>query len=147
MHQKRDLNFIGILSKIRTRDVEEDVEEVLRSRFISNNSTRSCTYISLHKNWSFSLRISSVNVTKSAGNCGLVTFTEEILNEKLHFCPVFADNVPVDIQIQSMITNLVTPLAVIKAIDKLQINFCWVQVNCKTFKIWNWVRLVIFLVF
>ena len=29
-------------------------------------------------------RISSVNVTKSAGNCGLVTFTEAILNGKLH---------------------------------------------------------------
>ena len=26
--------------------------------------------ISLHKRWSFTLRISSVNVTKSAGNCG-----------------------------------------------------------------------------
>ena len=27
-------------------------------------------FISLHKKWSFLLRISSVNVTKSAGNCG-----------------------------------------------------------------------------
>ena len=27
-------------------------------------------YITLHKKWSFPLRISSVNVTKSAGNCG-----------------------------------------------------------------------------
>ena len=36
------------------------------------------------KNESFSLRISSVNVIRSA-NYGLVTFTEEILNEKLHF--------------------------------------------------------------
>ena len=35
--------------------------------------------------WSFPLRISSVNVTKSAENCGLVTLTEEILNGKLHF--------------------------------------------------------------
>ena len=26
--------------------------------------------ISMHKKWSFSLRVSSVNVTKSAGNCG-----------------------------------------------------------------------------
>ena len=39
----------------------------------------------MHKNLSFSLRISSVNVTKFAGNCDLVTFTEEILNGKLHF--------------------------------------------------------------
>ena len=38
------------------------------------------------KNWSFPLRISSVTVTKSAGNYAyLITFTEEILNGKLHF--------------------------------------------------------------
>ena len=36
----------------------------------------------LYKKWSFPLRISSVNVTKSSGNCGY-TFTEEILNGKL----------------------------------------------------------------
>ena len=40
--------------------------------------------ISLRKKWSFPLRISSVNVTKSA-TANLVTFTEEILNGKLHF--------------------------------------------------------------
>ena len=40
---------------------------------------------SLHKKWGFPLSISSLNVTKSAGNCDLVTFTEEILNGKLHF--------------------------------------------------------------
>ena len=41
---------------------------------------------------SFPLRISSVNVTISAGNCrkpqetaDFVTFTDEILNGKLHF--------------------------------------------------------------
>ena len=34
---------------------------------------------SLHKKWSFSLRISSANVAD------LITFTEEILNGKLHF--------------------------------------------------------------
>ena len=39
----------------------------------------------LHKKWSFPLRVSSVNVTKSAGNCGSVRFTEEIFNWKLHF--------------------------------------------------------------
>ena len=38
----------------------------------------------LHKNLSFPLRISSVNMTKSAVFCDLVTFTEEILNGKLH---------------------------------------------------------------
>ena len=40
------------------------------------------------KNEVFSLRISSVNVTKSAGNCGVVTFTVEILNGKLQFFTV-----------------------------------------------------------
>ena len=41
--------------------------------------------MTLHKKWSFPLRISSINVTKSAGNCELVIFTEEILNGKLGF--------------------------------------------------------------
>ena len=36
------------------------------------------------KTWSFPLRISSVNMTKSA-DADLVTFTEEIFNVKLHF--------------------------------------------------------------
>ena len=39
----------------------------------------------LHEKWSFPWKISSVNVTKSAVSWGLVTFTEEILNGKLHF--------------------------------------------------------------
>ena len=39
----------------------------------------------LQKKRSFPLRISSVNVIKSAEPADLVTFTEEILNEKLHF--------------------------------------------------------------
>ena len=44
-----------------------------------------CSHSSVtrYKKWSFPLRISSVNVTKSAGNCILATFTEEILNGKL----------------------------------------------------------------
>ena len=41
--------------------------------------------LALHKKWSFPLRMSSVNATKSAGNCRLVTFTEEIFDRKLHF--------------------------------------------------------------
>ena len=39
----------------------------------------------LNKKWCFLLRISSVNVTKSAGNCDFATFTEEILSGKLQF--------------------------------------------------------------
>ena len=41
----------------------------------------------LHKKGSFPLTISSVNVTKSTVSCvtDLVTFTEEVLNRKLHF--------------------------------------------------------------
>ena len=41
--------------------------------------------VTLHKNWSFALTISSVNVSKSAVSLDLVTFTKEILNGKLHF--------------------------------------------------------------
>ena len=42
---------------------------------------------SLHKKWSSPLRISSVNVTKSKGNCefGQIYWCEEIFNKKLHF--------------------------------------------------------------
>ena len=41
--------------------------------------------LTLHRKWSFSLRISSVNMTKSEFPADLVTFTEEILNGKLFF--------------------------------------------------------------
>ena len=44
-----------------------------------------CSYKSLYRKWSFPLRIYSVTMTKSAVSCGFVTFTEEILNGKLHF--------------------------------------------------------------
>ena len=42
-------------------------------------------FSALHKKWSFPWRISSVNVTKSAGDCGLVTFIEKTFHEKFHF--------------------------------------------------------------
>ena len=42
-------------------------------------------YISLHKKWSFPFRISLIDVTKSAVNSNLITFTEEILNGKPQF--------------------------------------------------------------
>ena len=38
----------------------------------------------LPKKWRFSLRVSSVNVTKFTVTFGLVTFTDEILNQKLY---------------------------------------------------------------
>ena len=51
-------------------------------------------YETLHKKWAFLLRIFSVNVIKSAESCGF-TFTEDILNGKLHFfenkCFLFRD--------------------------------------------------------
>ena len=40
------------------------------------------------KKESFPLRISSVNVIKSAVSANLIQFTEEVLNRKLHFFPV-----------------------------------------------------------
>ena len=44
---------------------------------------------SLHKKWSFPLKSSSVNVTKSPFTADLVTFTEEIFNENFIFCAVY----------------------------------------------------------
>ena len=67
------------------------------------------TLNSLHKKWSFPLRICSVNVTKSAVHkkwtfplrissvivTDLVAFTEEILHGKLHlFCAVIGNHCP-----------------------------------------------------
>ena len=46
--------------------------------------TYSNEWESLDKKWSFPLRISSVNMTKSRGNYDLVTFIKEILNGKLY---------------------------------------------------------------
>ena len=48
-------------------------------------SSARATYFSLHKKLSFPLRISSVNMTKSTGNCGFGHTIEEILSGKLHF--------------------------------------------------------------
>ena len=46
--------------------------------------------VALHKKWSFPLKISSVNVTQSAGNCGFGHIIEEILNGRLHsLCSVY----------------------------------------------------------
>ena len=44
-----------------------------------------CSYGSLHKKWSFPLRVSSVNVTKFAGNCRFGHIYWRNLNGKLHF--------------------------------------------------------------
>ena len=45
----------------------------------------SLVFYSLHNKWSFPLRISSVDVTKSAISTDGATFTKKVLNEKLHF--------------------------------------------------------------
>ena len=45
--------------------------------------------LTLHRKCSFPLRLSSVNVTKSAGNCGFGHITEKILNGKLYLKTIF----------------------------------------------------------
>ena len=42
----------------------------------------------LHKKWNFPVRISSVMWSNQQETACLVTFTEEILKGKLHFCEV-----------------------------------------------------------
>ena len=44
-------------------------EILLRTHFAEAKKKSSCQHIPLHKKWSFPLTTSSVNVTKSAGNC------------------------------------------------------------------------------
>ena len=56
------------------------------------------TLIITAQKWSFPLRISSVNVTKSAGICGFGHIDWKNLNGKLHFlCSVYTFSVEVDI--------------------------------------------------
>ena len=56
--------------------------------WISNTPLKMIARNTLHKKWSFPLRISEVNMTKSAVSTGFVTSTEENLEGKLHFCLV-----------------------------------------------------------
>ena len=65
------LMFFMILGKIYT------LLEMLSVCYFNTPPTK--------KKKSFLLKISSVNVTKSSVSCDLVTFTEDILNGKLHF--------------------------------------------------------------
>ena len=58
-------------------DLEEEEREPLKSVLdlcsdlkLGNDSLSPIFEETLHKKWSFSLKISSVNVTKSEGNCG-----------------------------------------------------------------------------
>ena len=45
----------------------QDLKKHFRIAIVKNLSFKT---LALHKNWSFQLRISSVNVSKYAGNCG-----------------------------------------------------------------------------
>ena len=52
--------------------------------------TKLMVFFSLHKKWSFPLRISLVNVTKSSGNSGFGHINlKKSLMENLIFCAVF----------------------------------------------------------
>ena len=59
--------------------------KILKSKFENLEKLKKlsilCLHFTLHKKWSFLLRILSVNMTKSA----VSWFTEEILNGKFHF--------------------------------------------------------------
>ena len=74
-----------IITKLRSKYSSCNRPQFTESWLIHDNS--------LHKIWRFSLRISLVNLTKSAVSCNLVTFTEEIRDGKLHFCAVYVSEV------------------------------------------------------
>ena len=57
-------NFIENRNKVEA--IQERCLLAVLNDYLSNYSQ----LLPLHKKWSFPLRISSVNVTKSAGNCG-----------------------------------------------------------------------------
>ena len=60
-------------------------QNVLTPERDKNFSQGKVDAITLQKKRSFPLRISSVNVTQSAGNCGFGYIYRIILNKKLHF--------------------------------------------------------------
>ena len=74
-------NFIQIIRTLISNVLKSDWINALLNLSGTGKQFRA----SLHKKWSFPLTISSINVTKSAVFWGLVTFTEEILDGKLHF--------------------------------------------------------------
>ena len=78
-----------VIVKFRNRKNSEPMlrskKSISSSKFYINHSL--CLYYPLHKKESFPIKISSVNMTKSAVSCffSVVTFTEEINNARLHF--------------------------------------------------------------
>ena len=66
-----------------------NIAEIMHSAFSNfrvqiSSKRNSSQFSTLHKKWSFPLRISSVNVTNQQFPADLVTFSEEMLNGKLH---------------------------------------------------------------
>ena len=83
-------NIIICKDKKTFEKLHADTKSRLKKYFIQKNLT-------LHEKWNFSLRISSVNLTKFAVSCRLVTFTEEILYRKLHLlCLINKDDLKVN---------------------------------------------------
>ena len=72
-----------------------EIPEKLRPKINSKIQKQQPKVLSPHKKLGFPLRISSVNVTISAVFADLLRFSEEILNEKLHFlCSLYKKSVP-----------------------------------------------------
>ena len=66
---KIDFGFLGI-SSAQLQEMELTHTNTILVAIATNEYIHACTlHNTLHKKWSFSLWISSVNVTKSAGNC------------------------------------------------------------------------------
>ena len=83
------LNVTHIILTPNKESLRTEGESKDKSIIVFHSLFFTSLHISLNKKWSFPLRISSVNVTKSAVSCRF-TFTEDIFNGKLHFlCSVF----------------------------------------------------------
>ena len=76
--------------------------------------------LTLHTKWSFPLRMSSVNVTKSQETADLVTFTEEILTSKtLFFVFISSSSFP----IYTLYTNLPRFVYLMSGCSNTSINY------------------------
>ena len=114
-------NFIQIIRTLISNVLKSDWINALLNLSGTGKQFRA----SLHKKWSFPLTISSINVAKSAVSCGLVTFTEETLDGKLHF---FVQS----FKLRYMCHLIILCYLVLRSQDSVFQFFNWVGIQSRT---------------
>ena len=125
-HYRRFHLFAGNISHLIATTIERMVKgETIQNEFLGNRKIESTKYFCgkhCKKKWSFPLRISSVNMTKFPD---LVTFTDEILNGKLHFSlsKNISNNIVVVMAFKFLSVNLTKWSSTFKCIQMVKQEF------------------------